>query len=240
MISRDVLASYAADAALQVDGVRELVDGQRRHRCVRVRTRTARACSSLLGDDAEWAGDVAAPCCNRGVPRPRGRCGGGVPVQLPRGGVGQGAVPRPPNRVPRRLPRGVRLPGRSPSRTHRALPARARRARAGKERDSSRQRKGGAPAGCASSGRRSRRRRRRPCRGRDGESRSAAATPLIAVSDRPRAPSNTVPVLSCRERDERRTDPNARSPRQALRRSGRRRRIDCSRCRKFLEISSRE
>jgi uncharacterized alkaline shock family protein YloU len=37
VISHDVLAAYAADAALQVDGVRELVDGQRRHRGVRVK-----------------------------------------------------------------------------------------------------------------------------------------------------------------------------------------------------------
>ena len=37
VISHDVLASYAADAALQVDGVRELLDAPRRHRGVRVR-----------------------------------------------------------------------------------------------------------------------------------------------------------------------------------------------------------
>ena len=37
VISHDVLASYAADAALQVDGVRELVDAPRRHRGVRVK-----------------------------------------------------------------------------------------------------------------------------------------------------------------------------------------------------------
>ena len=36
VISHDVLASYAADAALEVDGVRELVDAPRRHRGVRV------------------------------------------------------------------------------------------------------------------------------------------------------------------------------------------------------------
>ena len=36
MISHDVLASYAADAALEIHGVRELVDGPRRHRGVRV------------------------------------------------------------------------------------------------------------------------------------------------------------------------------------------------------------
>ena len=36
MISHDVLASYAADAALEVHGVVELVDGPRRHRGVRV------------------------------------------------------------------------------------------------------------------------------------------------------------------------------------------------------------
>ena len=36
MISHDVLASYAADAALEVDGVAELTDGPRRHRGVRV------------------------------------------------------------------------------------------------------------------------------------------------------------------------------------------------------------
>jgi uncharacterized alkaline shock family protein YloU len=36
VISQEVLASYAADAALEVGGVHELVDGPRRHRGVRV------------------------------------------------------------------------------------------------------------------------------------------------------------------------------------------------------------
>lgn len=36
VISHDVLASYAADAALEVDGVHTLVDGARRHKGVRV------------------------------------------------------------------------------------------------------------------------------------------------------------------------------------------------------------
>jgi uncharacterized alkaline shock family protein YloU len=36
VISHEVLASYAADAAREVDGVHELVDGPRRHRGVRV------------------------------------------------------------------------------------------------------------------------------------------------------------------------------------------------------------
>ena len=36
VISHDVLASYAADAALEVDGVHALVDGARRHKGVRV------------------------------------------------------------------------------------------------------------------------------------------------------------------------------------------------------------
>jgi uncharacterized alkaline shock family protein YloU len=36
VISHDVLASYAADAALEVNGVAELTDGPRRHRGVRV------------------------------------------------------------------------------------------------------------------------------------------------------------------------------------------------------------
>jgi uncharacterized alkaline shock family protein YloU len=36
VISHEVLASYAADAALEVDGVVELVDTARRHRGVRV------------------------------------------------------------------------------------------------------------------------------------------------------------------------------------------------------------
>ena len=36
VISHDVLASYAADAALAVSGVDRLVDGPRRHRGVRV------------------------------------------------------------------------------------------------------------------------------------------------------------------------------------------------------------
>jgi uncharacterized alkaline shock family protein YloU len=36
VISHDLLAAYAADAALEVEGVRGLVDGPRRHRGVRV------------------------------------------------------------------------------------------------------------------------------------------------------------------------------------------------------------
>lgn len=36
VISHDVLASYAADAAREVEGVHELVGGPRRHRGVRV------------------------------------------------------------------------------------------------------------------------------------------------------------------------------------------------------------
>ena len=36
VISHDVLASYAADAALEIEGVGDLVDGARRHRGVRV------------------------------------------------------------------------------------------------------------------------------------------------------------------------------------------------------------
>ncbi len=36
VIAHDVLASYAADAACEVDGVRGTVDGPRRHRGVRV------------------------------------------------------------------------------------------------------------------------------------------------------------------------------------------------------------
>jgi uncharacterized alkaline shock family protein YloU len=36
VISHDVLAAYAADAALEVEGVHALVDGPRRHRGVRV------------------------------------------------------------------------------------------------------------------------------------------------------------------------------------------------------------
>ena len=36
VISHDVLASYAADAAREIEGVGDLVDGPRRHRGVRV------------------------------------------------------------------------------------------------------------------------------------------------------------------------------------------------------------
>jgi uncharacterized alkaline shock family protein YloU len=36
VISHEVLAAYAADAALEVEGVRELLDGPRRHHGVRV------------------------------------------------------------------------------------------------------------------------------------------------------------------------------------------------------------
>jgi uncharacterized alkaline shock family protein YloU len=62
VISHDVLASYAADAARQVEGVHELVGGPRRHRGVRV-VEEGGAMSVELHVAVEWgalAPDVAA------------------------------------------------------------------------------------------------------------------------------------------------------------------------------------
>ena len=62
VISHEVLASYAADAARQVEGVHELVGGPRRHRGVRVAQEDG-AMSVELQLALEWgavAPDVAA------------------------------------------------------------------------------------------------------------------------------------------------------------------------------------
>ncbi|MCZ7588490.1 MAG: Asp23/Gls24 family envelope stress response protein [Gaiella sp.] len=62
VISHEVLASYAADAARQVGGVHELVGGPRRHRGVRVADEDG-ATSVELQLAVEWgavAPDVAA------------------------------------------------------------------------------------------------------------------------------------------------------------------------------------
>jgi len=61
VISHEVLASYAADAAGEVDGVHELVDGPRRHHGVRVAEEDG-AVSLELHIDVAWgacAPDVA-------------------------------------------------------------------------------------------------------------------------------------------------------------------------------------
>ena len=47
VISHEVLASYAADAARQVEGVHELVGGPRRHRGVRVAEEDGAMCVEL-------------------------------------------------------------------------------------------------------------------------------------------------------------------------------------------------
>jgi uncharacterized alkaline shock family protein YloU len=63
VISHEVLASYAADAAREVEGVHELVDGPRRHRGVRVATEEDGAVSVELHVSIAWgarAPDVAA------------------------------------------------------------------------------------------------------------------------------------------------------------------------------------
>lgn len=57
VISHDVLASYAADAARQVEGVHELVGGPRRHRGVRVAEEDG-AMSVELQIAVEW-GELA-------------------------------------------------------------------------------------------------------------------------------------------------------------------------------------
>ncbi len=62
VISHTVLASYAADAALAVDGVHALVDGPRRQRGVRV-TEHAAATTVDIQISVEWgatAPDVAS------------------------------------------------------------------------------------------------------------------------------------------------------------------------------------
>jgi uncharacterized alkaline shock family protein YloU len=57
VISHEVLASYAADAALAVDGVHGLVDGPRRHNGVRV-TEEGRATTVELHVALEWGADA--------------------------------------------------------------------------------------------------------------------------------------------------------------------------------------
>jgi uncharacterized alkaline shock family protein YloU len=55
VISHQVLASYAADAAREVEGVHELVDGPRRHRGVRVNEENG-AVSLEVHLSLEWGG----------------------------------------------------------------------------------------------------------------------------------------------------------------------------------------
>jgi len=60
LISTDILASYAADAALEVDGVRELVEGTRpRHHGVRVAD-DGGAVAVELHLSVEWGSNVPA------------------------------------------------------------------------------------------------------------------------------------------------------------------------------------
>ncbi len=76
VISHDVLASYAADAAREVDGVHELVDGPRRHTGVRV-TEEEGAIALELHVAVDWGASRArgrrgGPEPRRGVPRAHG------------------------------------------------------------------------------------------------------------------------------------------------------------------------
>ncbi len=92
-------------------------------------------CSYLLGDGAEWVEKSLLLRRDRGVPRPRGRCGGGVRVPLPR------RASRSRSGSSSTEPCSHATSSRSSasrpfaSRARRALPARARRARAGRGRD---------------------------------------------------------------------------------------------------------
>jgi uncharacterized alkaline shock family protein YloU len=63
VISHDVLASYAADAALGVNGVHELVEGPRRHRGVRV-TESEGATTVELHVAVEWGASAPEVACS--------------------------------------------------------------------------------------------------------------------------------------------------------------------------------
>ena len=73
VISHDVLASYAADAAREVDGVHALVDGPRRHKGVRV-VEGDGAMTLEVHVSLDWGGRLRGrrrgPGPRGGVPRP--------------------------------------------------------------------------------------------------------------------------------------------------------------------------
>ena len=114
-------------------------------------------CVYLVANALPVGRAVALPRGDRRSAR-QGREGArGVRLPLPRGRVGLRALPRPPHRLPARLPRRLRLPDRADGGPRRAGAARARRPRAGRGRQ-------GARRCCGWSRRRSPRRRCRNAR----------------------------------------------------------------------------
>jgi uncharacterized alkaline shock family protein YloU len=70
VISHDVLASYAADAARDIEGVRVLVEGQRRHRGVRITEDEEGSVAVEIHIELDWgavAPDVGAAVQRRVV-----------------------------------------------------------------------------------------------------------------------------------------------------------------------------
>ena len=122
-----VRALRALPARRRAAGGAALAGGRARH--LRLRRR--------LGDAVGDA--VALPGGDRRREGPRGEGARGVRVPLPRGRDRVRAVPRPPDGLPVRLPRRLRVPHGARARARRARPPRARRARPGA--------RGDAPAG---------------------------------------------------------------------------------------------
>ena len=89
-------------------------------------------CVYLLRGADRLGREVAPPRRDRRVARPRGHGPGGVRLPLPRARDTGGAVPRPPDGVPARLPRRVRVRDAPLAGPRRALPARARGPPAGR------------------------------------------------------------------------------------------------------------
>ena len=67
MISHDVLASYAADAARDIEGVGALVEGQRRHRGVRIAEHEDGSVAVEIHIELEWG--AVAPHVGAAVQR---------------------------------------------------------------------------------------------------------------------------------------------------------------------------
>ena len=96
---------------------------------------------------------VTLPRCDRGRARARREGDRGVRLPVRRGRVDRAAVPRPPNGLPERLPRGLRLPNRAAPRARRAGAPGARRSRPGRG-EGARRSSSGACARCSSRNRR--------------------------------------------------------------------------------------
>ena len=177
---------------------------------------------------------VALPRGDRRGAR-QGRQGArGVRLPLPGGRVDVRALPRPPHRLPARLPGRLRLPTVRAAGQRRACSARARRARAGRRGQarevccgSSRRRSRRAPVPAApryelsGSGRSRRRVNVEPATGRNRQSYAAGrsvsrSTPNVAVVDDARSPAaGGAPGSGCARRCRRRTSGSRRSARSA-------------------------